>query len=175
MPAAADERARTRGDRARGASSARPGAAGRRARTREPQLTRSRSRAAGVVAATTGFLGVSSTRRAAVLAVVVCALALTVAVPLRNFVAQRQQLSDLTHQQQQIAAEVDRLNEQRARLSDPSQVEADARSRLGYVKPGEVPYIVELPVPPPSPEELAAGQPWFERLWNNVSEGSPAP
>jgi cell division protein FtsB len=171
VPAAAEERARSRGDRGRGSAAARPSPTSRRAR--EPQLTRSRSR--GVVAATTGFLGVSSTRRAAILAVVVCALALTVAVPLRNYVAQRQQLADMDRQQQQLAAQVDQLNQERARLSDPDEVSAQARSRLGYVMPGEVPYVVELPVPPPSPDEIAAGQPWFQRLWNDVSKGSPAP
>jgi len=44
------------------------------------------------VAATSGLLGLSSTRRAAILALVVCAVALTVVVPLRNFVAGRQQI-----------------------------------------------------------------------------------
>ena len=55
-----------------------------------------RGRPRGVVAATTGLLGLSSTRRAAILAVVVCALALSVAVPLRNYVAQRQELAAVT-------------------------------------------------------------------------------
>ena len=99
-----------------------------------------------VVAATTGLLGLSSTRRAAVLALVVCALALTVVVPLRNYVAQRQELAAVTAQQQALAAEVDELNRERARLSDPAEIAAEARSRLGYVRPGEVLYIVQSPV-----------------------------
>ena len=66
-----DDRAKRRPDRARRAPRAGTGVAGPRRRT--PKLSRARSR--GVVAATTGLLGLSSTKRAAVLAVVVCALA----------------------------------------------------------------------------------------------------
>ena len=169
----ADERARARGERTR--KTPRPrrsGAAAPRRRAREPQLTKA-PRARGVVAATTGFLGLSSTKRAAILALVMCALALTVAVPLRNYVAQRQELAAVSEQQQALAAEVDRLARERARLSDPAEVEAQARSRLGYVMPGEVPYVVELPSgaaagPPPDPD---AGVPWYRLLWREVAEG----
>ena len=73
----------------------------RRRAGREPQLTRTRP--GGVVAATTGFLGISSARRAAILAIVVCALALSVAVPLRSYVAQRQELAAVTQQQRDLA------------------------------------------------------------------------
>jgi cell division protein FtsB len=127
-----------------------------------------------VVAATTGMLGVSSTRRAAVLALVICALALTVAVPLRNYVAQRQELAAVTKQQQALAAEVDELSRERARLSDPAEVEAQARTRLGYVLPGEVPYVVQLPTAPnpAAADEGRAGTPWYQRLWREVGEGS---
>jgi cell division protein FtsB len=150
----------------------RSGPAASRRRVREPRLTRA-PRARGVVAATTGLLGLSSTRRAALLAVVVCALALTVAVPLRNYVTQRQELAAVSEQQAGLAGEVDRLAQERARLSDPAEVEAQARSRLGYVMPGEVPYVVELPPvadagPPPDPD---AGVPWYRVLWRDVVEG----
>ncbi|MFC4945681.1 septum formation initiator family protein [Pseudonocardia sp. GCM10023141] len=143
-----------------------------RRRGREPQLTRTRTR--GVVAATTGLLGLSSTRRAAVLAVVVCALALTVAVPLRNYVAQRQELASVSEQQRALAADVADLTEQRARLSDPAEIASQARSRLGYVQPGETPYVVQFPAAPPGPApDAATGVPWYRQLWREVSEGSP--
>jgi cell division protein FtsL len=130
-------------------------------------------RGRGVVAATTGFLGLSSTKRAGILALVVCALALTVAVPLRNYVAQRQELAAVSEQQQALSAEVARLQQERARLSDPAEIEAQARSRLGYVMPGEVPYVVQLPLPPgPDPADAAnAGVPWYRVLWREVAEG----
>ncbi|MBA3905658.1 MAG: septum formation initiator family protein [Pseudonocardiales bacterium] len=129
-----------------------------------------------MVAATTGLFGLLSTRRAAVLALVGCAVALTVAVPLRNYVAQRQDLAAVSEQQRALAAEVDELTRQRARLSDPEQVAAEARSRLGYVRPGETPYVVQLPSPPdtgPAAQPFD-GVPWYQRLWREVSAaGSP--
>ena len=169
----ADERVRSRGERARRTAGPRSGTAAGRRRKREPQLTRARSRAGGVVAATTGLLGLSSTRRAAVLAIVVCALALTVAVPLRNYVAQRQELAAVSEQQRVLGAEVEELGRERGRLSDPAEVAAQARSRLGYVAPGEMPFVVQLP--PTATGDPGAGAfdgvPWYHRLWREVSEG----
>ena len=106
-----DDRARGRAESVRSRGPRRSSAAPGRAR-REPQLTHVRARAGSVVAATTGLLGLSSTRRAAVLALVVCALALTVVVPLRNYVAQRQELAAVTAQQRALTADVDRFQRQ---------------------------------------------------------------
>ncbi|MEN3270793.1 septum formation initiator family protein [Pseudonocardia sp.] len=169
----AEERTRGRGDRtSRTPPPRRSGTGSSRRRSREPKLNRL-TRTRGVVAATTGMLGLSSARRAAVLALVVCALALTVAVPLRNYVAQRQELDAVSKQQQVLAAEVDELSKQRARLSDPAEVAAQARSRLGYVTPGEVPYVVQLPVDPSATGAgaSAAGVPWYRQLWREAAEG----
>lgn len=140
-------------------------------RRREPRLMRTRSR--GVVAATTGLLGLSSTRRAVVLALAVCALALTVVVPLRNYVAQRQELTAVSEQQQALAAEVDRLTRERAQLADPAEIEAQARARLGLVLPGEVPYIVQLPADPKARRgpDVGSGAAWYRLLWREMSEG----
>ncbi|MBN9758770.1 Cell division protein DivIC (FtsB), stabilizes FtsL against RasP cleavage [Pseudonocardia sp. Ae406_Ps2] len=184
-----DARARTTGT-GRGRAAAKPrsttgrsarapastGGSGARSRPAGPQgarprLTRARSRAGEVVARTTGLLGLSSTKRAAILAIVVCALALTVAVPLHNFVAQRQELSDVSDRQQALEADVARLAADRARLSDPAEVEAQARARLGMVEPGETPYVPQFPAPPaPVVEDGQAepGVPWFHTLWNDV-------
>ena len=170
----ADERTRGRGDRAR-SPRPRPSAAATQRRTRrEPQLTRARSRAGNMVAATTGMLGLSSTRRAAVLALVVCALALTVVVPLRNYVAQRQELAAVSAQQRQLADEVDELTRERQRLDDPAEIAAQARSRLGYVMPGEVPYVVQLPSADAGrvTDPASDGVPWYRQLWREVEEGS---
>jgi len=143
----------------------------RRRAGREPQLTRTRP--GGVVAATTGFLGISSARRAAILAIVVCALALSVAVPLRNYVAQRQELAAVTAQQQALSTEVDQLTRERARLDDPEEIAAQARSRLGYVRPGDVPYVVQFPQTGKNPatDPATDGMPWYRQLWREVENG----
>ena len=168
-----EERGRGRGERGRSPGPRRSGTAAPRRTRREPQLTHARSRAGGVVAATTGLLGVSSTRRAAVLALVVCALALTVVVPLRNYVAQRQELAAVTAQQQALTTEVDQLTRERARLDDPEEVAAEARSRLGYVRPGDVPYVVQLPSSglDPAADPATDGMPWYRQLWREVENG----
>ncbi len=171
----ADDRGRARGARGRAPAARRASTAPGRSR-RPRQLTRARTRAETVVAATTELLGLSSTRRAAVLAAVLCALALTVSVPLRNYMAQRQELATVTAQQEALAAEVDRLTTERDRLADPAEIAAQARSRLGYVTPGEVPYVVQFPsdglaaVPDPATD----GVPWFQQLWREMEEG-PTP
>jgi cell division protein FtsB len=140
-----------------------------RRREREPRLTRQQTR--GVVAVTSDLLGLSSAKRAAILAMVVCAVALTVAVPLRNYVSQRQELAAVTEQQQALAAEVERLTTERARLADPAEAAAQARTRLGYVEPGEVPYVVQLPGAgePPPPPAVGSGLTWYQALWRDVS------
>jgi cell division protein FtsB len=167
-----DERAKARGERPRRTPPQRRSGVGTpRRRGREPQLTRIPS-ARVVVAATTDLLGLSSARRAAVLAIVVCALALTVAVPLRNYVSQRQELAAVVTQQQALAAEVAELSRERARLSDPAEIQAQARSRLGYAMPGEVPYVVQPPAgPDPAYPNGPPGTPWYRVLWREVAEG----
>src|SRR4051812_4379315 len=167
-----DDRAKRRADRARRAPRAATGVAG--PRRRPPKLSRTRSR--GVVAATTGLLGLSSTKRAAVLAVVVCALALTVAVPLRNYVTQRYEIAAVAAEQERLARDVGTLTDERSALRDPAHIEALARERLGYARPGEVPYRVELPGDanaPRDPRDAGAGAelppaeadlPWYARV-----------
>ncbi|MEU4666806.1 septum formation initiator family protein [Amycolatopsis sp. NPDC023774] len=119
----------------------------------------------------------STTRRAAVVAIVVCALAFTVAVPLRTYLSQRSEVRDQEAQQAQLQKEVDVLRDRKAQLSDPAQIEAEARRRLRYVKPGETPYIVQLPedqpsAPPPAANPAAVSQgSWYEKLWDSVSGG----
>ncbi|MGP4019770.1 FtsB family cell division protein [Saccharopolyspora sp. 5N708] len=121
---------------------------------------------------TAGAFKLSSTRRAAGLAMLVCVMALSVSVPLRTYLSQRNELAAQQQQQTDLMRQVKELEQRKQELSDPAQVEAEARARLGYVRPGETPYIVEVPVPPvapPPPDQSAdAGLPWYEDLWNSV-------
>jgi cell division protein FtsB len=121
--------------------------------------------------AASGLLALSSTRRAAVLALVVCALALTVAVPLRNFLTQRQELAALHDRQRQLSAEVAELTRRRDELRDTAHLQAEARERLGYVRPGEIPFVVQLPgdagATSPAPGGAGAAS-WPQALWNDL-------
>jgi cell division protein FtsB len=119
--------------------------------------------------------GLSTTRRAAVLAIVVCALALSVAVPLRTYLSQRDEVAIQEQRQADLRAQVQALEERKAQLQDPAQVEAEARRRLRYVMPGETPYMVELPDEAQAQgggdkkQENVLDDSWYLELWNAVS------
>ncbi|WP_309115697.1 septum formation initiator family protein [Saccharothrix sp.] len=125
---------------------------------------------------TGGAFGMTGTRRAALLAMVVCALALSIAVPLRTYLAQREELREVTASQETLRAEVNRLEQRKHELADPAHLEAEARRRLHYVRPGETPYVVQLPGdaerklederPATAP---AADKAWYEQLWDSVA------
>src|SRR6516165_8043275 len=83
------------------------------------------------------------TSRAAVLAVVICAIALSLAYPVREYVAQRQQIDQLVSQQQTMLAQVKNLEAEQARLSDRSYIEQLARQELDMCFPGTQCYVVE--------------------------------
>ncbi|MDR7302685.1 FtsB family cell division protein [Haloactinomyces albus] len=124
-------------------------------------------------AGTGGAFKLSSTRRAAVLAIVVCAMALSVSVPLRTYLSQQEELAMRHRQQAELTRDVRELVERKQRLSDPTRIEAEARKRLGYVRPGETPYEVRLPEglrrPDPKPAPEPRNKPWYQQLWQSLT------
>src|SRR5919107_1663108 len=117
------------------------------------------------------------TTRAAVLGLVLCALVVSAALPLREFLSQRAEIRQLEQSQAAARARVAALEEQKARLSDPDYVAALARDRLHFVRPGETAYVVIAPsAAPATPREArradaaAAGPeaPWYSQLWGSV-------
>ena len=99
---------------------------------------------------TTGPAGDSSparprprfTSRAAVLVVVVCAIALSLAYPVREYIAQRQQIDQLLALQQTTAAEVQALQEEKGKLSQTWYVEREAEDQLHMCFPRDTCYAV---------------------------------
>ena len=83
------------------------------------------------------------TSRAAVLAVVICAIVLSLAYPVREYLAQRQQIDQLMAHQQTMLAQVKNLQAQQAKLADPAYIEQLARQELDMCFPGTRCYIVE--------------------------------
>jgi cell division protein FtsB len=117
-------------------------------------------------------VGVTSGRRAALLAAVVCVLILSVAVPLRNYVDQRAELSAVYEQQHVLADKIAELERRRVLLADPEHIETQARERLRYVRPGEAPYLVQLPpgsVVTGADGVSPAGSPWYSELWKSIN------
>jgi cell division protein FtsB len=83
----------------------------------------------------------SITGRALVLAVVLIILAVTLAVPIRSWFAQRAQIAGLEADVASAQAQVDSLTLQKERWADPAFVAAEARRRLHFVLPGEIGYV----------------------------------
>lgn len=88
--------------------------------------------------------------------------------PLTNYLAATDRVTELTAQRTALEEEVAELEEDRARLDDPTELELLAREELGMVRPGEIPYVVITPDPVPTPEppapEAPADDPWYARL-----------
>jgi cell division protein FtsL len=121
------------------------------------------------------------TGRAAVLAVVICAIVLSLAYPVREYVAQRRVIDQLVAQRETMQTQVKSLEAQQAKLSNPAYIEQLARQELDMCFPGKQCYIVEAGQPVAStagtPQPGAA--PWYSKLWQSVeqadaSSNSPA-
>ncbi|HWC32594.1 MAG TPA: septum formation initiator family protein [Actinomycetota bacterium] len=81
------------------------------------------------------------TPRGAILAVLVVALAMALAVPLRQYFEQRAEIAGLERRLVELRAERDALEAKIRRLNDPAHLERVARRCLGMVRPGEIPFV----------------------------------
>lgn len=122
-------------------------------------------------------------RQIAVLGAVLIAVALAIAVPLRSYLHQRDDLAKALVQQQQLEQQVADLRHKKAALQDPNYVKAEARRRLQYVSPGETVYRVVAPqaaapatsgsATPSTPASKDAQQPWYGQLWDTLTQDVP--
>ncbi|WP_242677072.1 FtsB family cell division protein [Streptomonospora litoralis] len=111
------------------------------------------------------------TSRAAILALVICVIALSLAYPLREYLAQRARIAELREEQAQTEQAVADLRERREELRDPAYIEREARTRLHYQYPGERAYVVVSDEDDQGADGGAdSGEPWFDRLWKSVLE-----
>ena len=110
------------------------------------------------------------TSRAAVLAVVICAVALSLAYPVREYIAQRRQIDQLVAERQMTLAQLRTLQRQQQRLNDPAYVEQLARDKLHFCMAGQTCYVIIGGSGSGSAAARAAGTPWYERLWNSVQQ-----
>ncbi|MFC0601377.1 FtsB family cell division protein [Streptomyces palmae] len=112
------------------------------------------------------------TGRAALLALVLCALVVALAYPIRQYVAQRSDIAEQRRQAQQAREENERLREQKARLKDPAYIERLARERLHYVRPGETGFIMTGSGRDDGrgADRGAAGLPWYRALLDGLDD-----
>ncbi|MDO4784930.1 MAG: septum formation initiator family protein [Propionibacteriaceae bacterium] len=111
-----------------------------------------------------------------ILLVVIAALALMYASSLRVYFNHRLQLAETRAEIAQREANIEKLQDEIRRWEDPEYVKAQARSRLGWVVPGEVGYRVIGPDGKPlgggielnQTADPLAGKTWWQRLWGSV-------
>jgi cell division protein FtsB len=120
------------------------------------------------------------TTRAALLALAVCLVALTMAYPLKAYLTQRSTISGLQAQQRADQQAVTQLRGTVAQYQNPTSVQDEARRRLHYQMPGDKVYYL-----PPAPAPAANSgkvhtpavpgkqdRPWFGQLWGTAVETS---
>ena len=117
------------------------------------------------------------TGRAAVLAVVLCAVALSLAYPVREYLAQRRQIDALLAQRAQIGQHLHRLELQQQKLKSPAFIEQLARDRLHMCLPTQMCYVIIDPSGHRGKDVEArrAATPWYGRLWSSVQQANYQP
>ncbi len=117
------------------------------------------------------------TGRAAILAVVLCAIALSLAYPVREYIAQRRQIYQLQAQGSQIAEQQRYLEGVRKRLTGPRYIEQQARDRLLMCFPAQTCYVLIDPRKPGTRGAAVrrAATPWYARLWSSVQQADAQP
>lgn len=120
-----------------------------------------------------------SARAGAALGVLVVLIAI-LALPFKDWVTQRARIADLSAQVAWHNERVAQLETSLERWNDPAYVEAQARSRLHFVRPGQVGYTVitdqqteeeagsdSRPMP-----RVPADEPWWGAVWSTVQQAA---
>ncbi|PJJ56845.1 septum formation initiator [Mumia flava] len=121
----------------------------------------------------------------AVLLLVLLVLAISYASSLKAWLQQRDALAAAHARIDASTEAIAELEKQKARYDDPEFVEQQARSRFGWVMPGEVGFTVlgadgepvgdapELTAPTSTEDE--GGPVWWNRLWSSVETAGDVP
>jgi cell division protein FtsL len=114
------------------------------------------------------------TSRAAVLAVVICAIALSLAYPVREYIAQRRQVDQLEAQHQMLLTQLRQLEQEQGRLNDPAYIQQLARNKLHMCLRGDTCYVVigNHPRHSGGRTDAASLTPWYERVWQSVEQAN---
>jgi cell division protein FtsB len=117
------------------------------------------------------------TGRAAVLAIVLCGIALSLAYPVREYISQRKQIDQLTAANHRINAEKEHLQAEYRMLHSPVFVEAQARDRLHMCLPNQTCYeiIGSASTKPKVVAEKVTTVPWYARMWSSVQVANNRP
>lgn len=121
----------------------------------------------------------SLTGRAVILALVMAALVLMLAMPIRAWMAQRAEIAGLQADVDAARARVAQLQILKERWNDPAFIAAEARRRLHFVLPGEIGYTTLGADGKPIVETMAAAEAlakmsWVDKLWGALQEADDA-
>jgi len=110
------------------------------------------------------------TGRATALGLVLLALMLAYAYPVRLYLDQRAQIEQLMLSQAKQRATIGQLASESAKWNDPAYVAAQARARFQMVQPGTKAYVV-LPAPQPASKSGSSttakkSTTWYGALWS---------
>jgi cell division protein FtsB len=116
------------------------------------------------------------TGRAVLLGALILLLALTLAGPMRQYLAGRAELVQLAAEGRELDQRVADLRQQLARQADPAYAEREARERLTYVLPGDRLVVVvdgeavdgETVTEPDTTK--SAPESWYEGLLDSVAD-----
>jgi cell division protein FtsB len=120
------------------------------------------------------------TGRATVLIIVLVVLALAYTYPVRVYLAQESQIAQMQAAQAAQREVIADKAEEVAKWQDDAYVRTQARERLFYVEPGEVPLLVlndpvgaalDAGKKPPA----AAPDRWYDTLWSSVAAANSEP
>lgn len=138
-------RRRTPGLASRAGSGSGPGRAGSAARSKRPSQSTGSATGRALSSGSTRVAPPAAkprlTGRAAILVLVLAVLAVSYASSLRAYLQQRGEIESLQSTISERQSEIDDLEQEKSRWLDPEYVRTEARERLGYVLPGETPFV----------------------------------
>jgi hypothetical protein len=87
-------------------------------------------------------------------------------------------MKQLSASEAALREQISNLEQQKVKLNDPVFIAAQARERLGFVKPGDTPYQVQLPPGAVTPTDQegsssakpSSNDPWYTSLWRTIAD-----
>jgi cell division protein FtsB len=120
------------------------------------------------------------TGRAILLAAVVVLLVVSLAYPLQRYLAQQAAIDRLEAENSAAQRRVEDLRLQVDRLDDPAFIQLQARSRLQYVMPGDLLYVIDdsgqaQALPGQDEPAREDGEvPWYEQVLDSIDRADSA-
>lgn len=119
-------------------------------------------------------VGARMTRRLGLVLIIMAVLVISLITSLRVYVDQRHQIARANAAIASSQQHINRLDDEHERWNDPDYVRAQARTRLGWVMPGEVGYqVIDASGNPYAGEpgddhgspRVQQNEAWWQRLW----------